>query len=155
MTEQLATGQKYKTDHFEFLASGQLPVVSGQVSNVNIEQNMDITLQESAPTLIPQVFVNLGSVERIPLGEGREFVVDNEEIVVFRTREGKVYALQAKCPHRNGPLADGLIGGGKVICPYHAYKFELSTGQSLGNDCEALKTYTVEISENGEILLYF
>jgi nitrite reductase (NADH) small subunit len=116
---------------------------------------MNIALQESAPTLIPQVFVNLGSVERIPLGEGREFVVEEEEIVVFRTRAGQVYALQAKCPHRKGPLADGLLGGGKVICPYHSYKFELCSGQPIGNDCEALKTYRVEISENAEILLYF
>ncbi|MBS1808583.1 MAG: nitrite reductase (NAD(P)H) small subunit [Acidobacteria bacterium] len=115
---------------------------------------MDIALQQSAPTLIPKVFVNLGSIERIPLGEGREFLVDDEEVVVFRTREEKVYALQAKCPHRSGPLADGLIGGGKVICPFHAYKFELSSGNPIGHDCAALKTYNVQISEHGDILLY-
>lgn len=115
---------------------------------------MNIALQESAPTLIPKVFVNLGSLERIPLGEGREFMVDDEEVVVFRTREGNVYGLQAKCPHRSGPLADGLIGGDKVICPYHAYKFELSSGNPIGNDCAALKTYNVQISEQGDILLY-
>src|SRR5438552_3291458 len=115
---------------------------------------MNIALQESTRTLIPKLLVNLGSMERIPLGEGREFMVDDEEIVVFRTRENNLYALQAKCPHRNGPLADGLMGGGKVICPYHSYKFELSSGQPLGNDCAALKTYQVEISEHGDILLY-
>ena len=115
---------------------------------------MNIALQETTPTLIPKVFVNLGSLERIPLGEGREFLVDSEEVVVFRTRENQFYALQAKCPHRNGPLADGLIGDGKVICPYHSYKFELSSGQPLGNDCAALKTYNVQISEHGDILLY-
>lgn len=115
---------------------------------------MNITSQETTPTLISKLFVNLGSIARIPLGEGREFSVDNEEIVVFRTRENNLYALQAKCPHRNGPLADGLVGGGKVICPYHSYKFELSSGQPLGNDCAALKTYQVEINEQGDILLY-
>lgn len=115
---------------------------------------MNIASQETTPTLIPKTFVKLGSIERIPPGEGREFLVDSEEVVVFRTRENQLYALQAKCPHRQGPLADGLIGGGKVICPYHAYKFELSSGQPLGNECGALKTYNVQISEQGDILLY-
>lgn len=99
------------------------------------------------------VVYNLGPLERIPLGEGREFLVNGREIAVFRTRGGGLYALDAKCPHRNGPLADGLVGGGKVICPYHSYKFELTTGRSIGHDCAPLRTYRVETSLSGEILL--
>lgn len=99
------------------------------------------------------VVYNLGSLERIPLGEGREFLVGDQEVAIFRTREGKVYALDAKCPHRDGPLADGLVGGGKVVCPYHAYKFELATGRPIGNDCAALKTYQVAVDDAGNVLL--
>ena len=69
------------------------------------------------------VTINLGAIERIPPGEGREFLIGDEEITIFRLRSGKVHAVQAKCPHRNGPLADGFVGDGKVICPYHSYKF--------------------------------
>jgi nitrite reductase (NADH) small subunit len=99
------------------------------------------------------VLVNLGPVERIPLGEGREFAVEGELIAVFRLRGGRLHATQAKCPHRDGPLADGIIGGGSVICPLHAFKFGLEAGQPIGNECESLKTYQISVSETGEILL--
>lgn len=97
--------------------------------------------------------VNLGAVARIPLGEGREFEVDGELIAVFRARDEKLYAVQAKCPHRDGALADGIIGAGKVVCPLHAFKFDLATGAPLGNGCMALKTYTVTLNDEDEILL--
>lgn len=97
--------------------------------------------------------INLGSIERIPPGEGREYKVLGESIAVFRARDGRVYAVQAECPHRDGPLTDGIIGAGKVICPLHSYEFELDTGQPVGNECAALKTYPVSLSEIGEILV--
>ncbi|MBL8206148.1 MAG: Rieske 2Fe-2S domain-containing protein [Blastocatellia bacterium] len=99
------------------------------------------------------VVFNLGNLNRIPLGEGREYQIGDEEIVIFRARDGVVYALQARCPHREGHLADGITGDGKIVCPMHSYKFELATGAPVGNDCQALKTYPVRISQAGEILL--
>ena len=96
---------------------------------------------------------NLGPVERIPLGEGREYEVAGELVAVFRERQGRLYAVQAQCPHRAGPLADGLIGAGKVICPLHALKFDLATGQALGHECASLKTYPVALNDREEILL--
>lgn len=116
-----------------------------------------ILMQANTTTLIEMtgVTINLGSIERIPPGEGRDFVIGDEEITIFRLRNGNVHAVQAKCPHRNGPLADGLVGDGKVICPYHSFKFELATGKPIGNDCQALKTYNVEVNTEGEILLHF
>ena len=96
---------------------------------------------------------SLGPVEQIPVGEGRVFEVDETPIAVFRTRRGEVYATQATCPHREGPLADGIIGGSQIVCPLHAYKFDLATGTPVGNDCSALRTYPVSLSEDGDILL--
>lgn len=96
---------------------------------------------------------NLGQVERIPLGEGREYKIAGRLIAVFRERSGALYAVQALCPHRAGALADGFIGAGKVICPLHSFKFDLRTGVPLGNDCGALQTYPVRVSERGEIVL--
>jgi nitrite reductase (NADH) small subunit len=97
--------------------------------------------------------INLGRVDRIPLGEGREFEVEGELIAVFRARDGRVFGTQARCPHRAGHLADGVIGGGLIVCPLHAFRFELATGKPSGNDCQALKTYRVTINEESEILL--
>lgn len=96
---------------------------------------------------------NLGRVEQIPVGEGRTFRVRGFEIAVFRTRSGALYATQARCPHKEGPLADGIIGGGKLVCPLHGYRFSLNTGEPIGNECQALMTYPVSVSETGDILL--
>ena len=99
------------------------------------------------------VAVNLGPVNRIPVGEGRSYRVGDRVVAVFRTRPGDVFATQGQCPHRGGPLADGIVGGGKVICPLHAYRFDLATGQPASSDCEALRTYPVSVSEAGDILI--
>jgi nitrite reductase (NADH) small subunit len=96
---------------------------------------------------------NLGSIEQIPMGEGRTFQLGGIAVAVFRARDGKVLATQAMCPHRQGLLADGLTGNNKVVCPLHAYKFSLLTGQAIGNDCEPLQTYAVSLNPVGEILL--
>ena len=96
---------------------------------------------------------NLGDVSQIPLGEGRNFDVEGVGITVFRTRKG-VYATQAECPHRQGPLADGLIGGATVICPFHAWKFDLATGEALMGQC-GIQTYSVRLSEAGELWLTY
>jgi nitrite reductase (NADH) small subunit len=68
----------------------------------------------------------LGPADQIPLGEGRAFVVGDEQVAVFRLRDG---GLRAVCPHRGGPLADGLIDGAQVICPLHNHAFRLVDGQ--------------------------
>lgn len=96
---------------------------------------------------------DIGPVERIPLSEGRRVQVGHIPVAVFRTRSGEVYATQALCPHRAGPLADGIVGGGELHCPLHAYKFDLATGASIGNECKALKTYPIEVSERGEMVI--
>jgi len=98
--------------------------------------------------------VNLGPAARIPLGEGRTFTVGDVRVAVFRTREGGVHATQADCPHRAGPLADGLLGGGVLVCPLHARKWSLATGAPVaGNDCGALATFDVHLSDGGDLIL--
>jgi nitrite reductase (NADH) small subunit len=94
----------------------------------------------------------LGPAATIPLGEGRVYAVHGENIAVFRTRAGAVYAVQAACPHRGGPLADGLVGGTTLICPLHGWKFDLSTGQALFGDC-GVKTYPVRVDEVEQMVL--
>ena len=96
---------------------------------------------------------NLGSADQIPLGEGRVFAVDGRNVAVFRSRDGRFFATEDTCPHRQGPLADGLLGGSVLVCPLHGFKFDLSTGRPVGNDCRALATYPVALSSSGEIEL--
>jgi len=98
----------------------------------------------------PMTF-NLGSVEKIARGQGRNFIVLGQEIAVFRQRDGRLFATQNACPHRQGPLCDGIVGAGTVLCPLHAHKFKLETG--MGSEPhECVKTYSVQ-ERNGEIVL--
>lgn len=94
----------------------------------------------------------LAALSSVPLGEGRNFAVFGEKIAVFHTRGGQVYATQAECPHRAGPLADGLVGGTTLICPLHSWKFDLATGRALMGEC-GLKTFPVRVDEAGQILI--
>lgn len=98
------------------------------------------------------VEVILTPLVAIPLGEGREFEIAGERIAVFRTRNGRIFAVQAQCPHKGGPLADGLVGGSTLICPLHAWKFDLVSGEALNGDC-GLKTYPVRLDEANRVVL--
>jgi nitrite reductase (NADH) small subunit len=86
----------------------------------------------------------VGTCAQIPPGEGRSFIVGRTELAVFHTREGGYFATQALCPHRAGPLADGLTDSGTVVCPLHDRVFSLSTGSGIGNDL-SIQTYPVRI----------
>lgn len=73
--------------------------------------------------------INLGNVNDIPLGQGICYIVKGEEIAVFRSRDGRISALENRCPHRQGPLSEGIVGNGKIVCPLHGHKFDLTTGK--------------------------
>lgn len=93
----------------------------------------------------------LGPIEQIPPGEGREFLVRGRAVAVFRLRGGGVAATDARCPHRNGPLADGLVGDGVVVCPLHARRFGLSDGRCTdAADC-AVAVHPARVDGDGQI----
>jgi nitrite reductase (NADH) small subunit len=98
--------------------------------------------------------VKLAPLNAIPPGEGRNFSAGGQRIAVFHTRAGQVFATQADCPHRGGPLADGLVGGTTLICPLHAWKFDLTTGEPLMGEC-SLRTYPVRLDEDQQIMVSF
>jgi nitrite reductase (NADH) small subunit len=95
---------------------------------------------------------SIGHIDQVPPGEGRNFDVSGTVITVFRTRAGDLFATQPRCPHRGGPLADGLLGGTLLVCPLHDATFDLRTGESLARDCQ-LRTYPVRAAEDGRIML--
>ena len=88
----------------------------------------------------------VGTCAQIPPGEGRSFIVGRTEFAVFHTREGGVFATQAMCPHRAGPLADGLTDAATVVCPLHDRVFSLETGAGLGHDF-SITTYPARIDD--------
>ena len=96
---------------------------------------------------------HLGSIEQIPPGEGRVYMVAGRQIAIFRTRDDTLYATQAHCPHRNGPLADGLVGLHTVLCPLHSYQFDLRTGAASMPSCTVLTLYPVTVDSSRNIVL--
>ena len=101
----------------------------------------------------PMADTKLGPAGDIPPGEGRVYQADGEKIAVFRTRANELYAVQAECPHKRGPLADGLLGGTTLICPLHGWKFDLKTGQALFGEC-GLKTFSISLDAAENIVLH-
>ncbi|HVF79803.1 MAG TPA: nitrite reductase small subunit NirD [Solirubrobacteraceae bacterium] len=82
-------------------------------------------------------------VDDIPRGEGRSIILDGRRIAIFRAGGGW-YAIDAACPHRGGPLADGIVCDRAVICPLHDRRFDLDTGAALTAG-DPVATYAVEI----------
>ena len=105
----------------------------------------------SAPGAAPASHV-LGPVDQVPLGEGRAFAVDGQQVAVFRLRDGTVRALAAVCPHRGGPIADGTIDRQQVICPLHQHAFDLTSGCST-TGAEPLQAYRVSVAGEQYLVL--
>jgi nitrite reductase (NADH) small subunit len=82
-------------------------------------------------------------VDDVPLGEGRALTVDGRRIAIFRSTGGW-YALDAVCPHRGGPLEDGIVCDRAVICPLHDRRFDLATGAPLSAG-DGVAAHAVEV----------
>jgi nitrite reductase (NADH) small subunit len=82
-------------------------------------------------------------VDDVPVGEGRALTVDGRRIAIFRSAGGW-YALDAVCPHRGGPLEDGIVCDRAVICPLHDRRFDLATGAPLSAG-DGVAAHAVEV----------
>lgn len=90
--------------------------------------------------------VEVCRLDDLPVGLGRPFRVRDRLIAVFRTRAGKVFAVDGVCPHKGGPLADGMLVGEQVVCPYHAYRYDGSTGECDQTGVCPIATYPVRVT---------
>lgn len=68
-------------------------------------------------------------------------------IALFRTSDDRVFALDDRCPHRAGPLSQGLVAGSRVTCPLHGWTIELDSGVAVAPDEGRTSTYPVEIRD--------
>jgi nitrite reductase (NADH) small subunit len=95
--------------------------------------------------------IDLGPLSQIPPGEGRVFETGSFRVAVFHDRDHNVFATQPDCPHLGGPLADGLLGSGILVCPLHDRAFDLKTGGGTNTDCR-LRVYPTRL-DGGKILV--
>ncbi len=98
------------------------------------------------------MFLEIGRIEDIPRQAARLVKTDMGCIAIFRTFDDKIFALDDKCPHKGGPISNGIQHGDMVTCPLHNWVFDLNTGQAQGADSGVIRTYPVEVRE-GVILI--
>ena len=89
----------------------------------------------------------------IPVREGRRVTCGEEEVALFNLG-GDYLAVANRCPHRQGPLADGIVAGKSVFCPLHSWRISLETGCVLSGGEGQVKRYPVKIVD-GNVYLGF
>jgi nitrite reductase (NADH) small subunit len=92
-----------------------------------------------------QRWTEVGSVDDIPLRGARCVMTPHGRIGVFRTADGRVFAIEDHCPHKGGPLSQGIVHGTAVTCPLHNWVISLETGEALGADDGAVRTIPVRV----------
>ena len=97
-------------------------------------------------------WIQIGKLEDIPRQGARTVTTPHGEIAVFRTIDDQVFALNNRCPHKNGPLAQGIVHGHRVTCPLHSWVISLENGEAVAPDTGCAHRYNVKL-EHGELLL--
>lgn len=88
-------------------------------------------------------WIDIGTISDIPLRGARCVKTPMGKIAVFRTAENDVYAIEDNCPHKGGPLSQGIVHGASVTCPLHNWVISLETGKALGADEGSVRTIPV------------
>jgi nitrite reductase (NADH) small subunit len=97
-------------------------------------------------------WIRVTHAENIPLREGRSVQMGEDEIAIFNLGD-RFVAVDNACPHRGGPLCDGIVSGASVVCPLHGYKVCLETGRVLKPDVAVrVDTHPVKV-EDGVVLV--
>ena len=91
-------------------------------------------------------WIDIGTLADIPQRGARTVQIAGEkEIAVFRTSDDTVFALVNECPHKKGPLSQGIVHGDKVACPLHDWKISLVTGEAAAPDKGCVPTIPVKV----------
>src|SRR3954470_17666225 len=90
-------------------------------------------------------FTRVAALSELTAGKGKQVTVGAKKVAVFYL-DGKVYAVDDTCPHRGASLSEGQCHMGQVMCPWHATRFDLTTGAALCPPAKAgVTAYTVQV----------
>ena len=99
---------------------------------------------------LEDIWIEVGRLEDIPPLGARVVRTPDGDIAVFRTADDEVFALLDKCPHKGGPLSQGIVHGRRVTCPLHNWGMQLDCGQAVAPDQGCTPAYPVRLE--GEVL---
>lgn len=97
-------------------------------------------------------WIDIGPLDAIPREGARLVKTAAGCIAVFRSADDEAFALDDRCPHKDGPLSQGIVHGRSVTCPLHNWVISLESGEAEGADEGQVQTYPLRV-ENGRILL--
>jgi nitrite reductase (NADH) small subunit len=97
-------------------------------------------------------FVRIASKADLPgSGEAREFAIGEKTICVANC-DGALSAMDNVCLHRGGPLGQGVVEDGKVICPWHGWQYDPKTGEAAHNRAAKVAVYPIKV-EGDDVLV--
>ena len=97
-------------------------------------------------------WLDICALEEINVLGSRIVAGPKGDIAIFRTSDDEVFALDDRCPHKGGPLSQGLVYGKRVACPLHNWQIELASGEALAPDEGCAHRHDVKV-EGGRVLL--
>jgi nitrite reductase (NADH) small subunit len=101
---------------------------------------------------IASEWIEVGPAEAIPLRGSRVVKAPGGDIAIFKASDGAIFALRDRCPHKHGPLSQGIVHDHGVTCPLHNWVISLKTGEAQGADKGCTPTIPVKV-ENGMVLI--
>ncbi len=90
-------------------------------------------------------WIEVGKLDDIPAQGARIVETKGGNIAVFRTQDDEIFAVLDKCPHKGGPLSQGIVSGKRVACPLHDWKINLDSGEAVAPDEGCAATYPVKM----------
>ena len=90
-------------------------------------------------------WIEVGCVDDIPVLGSRSVATAGGRIALFRIADGSVFALHDRCPHRGGPLSEGIVHGHQVTCPLHSWVIDLASGEATAPDRGCAPTVPVQV----------
>lgn len=97
-------------------------------------------------------WIRISHLDEIPRLGSRVIATDTMKIAVFRTSDDTVFALKDACPHKQGPLSQGIVHGATVTCPLHNWKIDLASGEALGPDEGCTNVFETRVDDD---VVYF
>lgn len=86
--------------------------------------------------------------EEIPRLGAKRIETKQGPIALIRTATDRFYAIADRCPHRAGPLSQGIVAGDEITCPLHGWRIDLTTGEAIAPDQGCVSRYAVKVEED-------
>ena len=102
--------------------------------------------------MLSEAWLDIGALEDVPRQGARVLKTAKGCVAVFRAADNHVFALDDRCPHKGGPLSEGIVHGHSVTCPLHNWGFDMNSGEAQGADSGSVGTYLVKVDQ-GRILI--